>query len=154
MHVKLAFSFIELFSCSHRNSIIHSTMFGSLIGQAFFFKFVFFPTLCVGQFSLELFQLLGTRQFFIKQENVLIGKNLCSFSSFYSYQLTPLLFLVCNIIINIPFITRILSGNPGSFKTRTCTNVTFQVHDKICIPYTFMSIYNYVLYLMNINNDS
>lgn len=130
MHVKLTFSFIELFSCSHRNSIIHSTMFGSLIGQAFFFKFVFFPTLCVGQFSLELFQLLGTRQFFIKQENVLIGKNLCSFSSFYSYQLTPLLFLVCNIIINIPFITRILSGNPGSFKTRTCTKVAFQVHVK------------------------
>ena len=129
MHLELAFNFIELFSFSHRNSIIHSTMFGSLIGQAFF-KFVFFPTLCVGQFSLELFQLLDTRQFFIKQENVLIGKNLCSFSSFYSYQLTPLLFLVCNIIINIPFITRILSGNPGSFKTRTCTKVTFQVHVK------------------------
>ena len=58
-------------------------MFGSLIGQAIFLKFVFLATLRVGQFSLELCQLLGTDQFFIKQENVLIGKNLCSFSSFY-----------------------------------------------------------------------
>ena len=54
-----------------------------------------------------------------------------SFSSFYSYQLTAVTFLACNIITSLSFhiITRILSGYPLGqlYRRLPCTKAAFSI---------------------------